>query len=95
MLIQVCDLVAVLISSLVNLQIKNPNPLLIKDRIVKVSNLNQGVRCDIASGNQKGFVSWISTPYIQPRRPYTQSNWPKTLATVRDFIRVEFMFEVL
>jgi hypothetical protein len=42
-------------NSTINLQTKNPNALAINDKIVKVSVLNQRVRCDGGRGSTGGW----------------------------------------
>ena len=52
--------------------------------IVKVSTLIQGVRCDRPRGNHSGWISCISIPYIQARRPYRKRSSPNILMMIMD-----------
>ena len=51
-----------LVNSLVNLHMKNPAMLRMKDTIANVSTLIQVVRCDKPIGSQWGCVSCTNTP---------------------------------
>lgn len=59
---QVRDLWDELVNSSVSLHMKNPTALAMKHRIVKVSNLSSGVRCDKEPGNHSRCVNCASTP---------------------------------
>ena len=51
-----------LVHSLASLHVKNPAMLIRKEKIVKVSCLNQGVRCDSGADNHEGCINTNITP---------------------------------
>ena len=51
----------------------NPKALAMKDRIVKVSVLNQRRRCDTGIASHIGLVNCITTPSSQASKPYKNS----------------------
>ncbi len=64
-----------------NLHMKNPKALTKKEKIVKVSVLSHGKRCETRSGNQFGSRNCINTPSSQASKPYRNRTSPTTLAT--------------
>ncbi|MCX6644270.1 MAG: hypothetical protein NT043_03585, partial [Candidatus Bathyarchaeota archaeon] len=63
------------------LHMKNPKALAMKDKIVKVSVLNQRKRCDTGAASHIGLTTCITTPSSHASKPYKNNSSPATLAT--------------
>jgi hypothetical protein len=83
-----------LANSFVNLHMKNPRALTMKDKIVKVSVRIQGRRWDTGMANHMGLVNCTTTPSPQLRRPYRNRSSPNTLTTIMNSREIRFMIRI-